>query len=105
MRYIRKTPNFKFLYLFIVLACILVLACNSPAAQAQGWTYEEVLSNSDEYGYVVRWTPNYEEEAVAFQLEVQTRSYVGFGLSKNGVMVGSDIVIGAFWLMDGPTSG
>jgi hypothetical protein len=38
---------------------------------------------------------------ITFELHVKTRGYVGFGISPNGKMYPSDVVIG--WVKDGVT--
>ena len=40
----------------------------------------------------------YDDNTITFELWVQTLGYVGFGLSPNGGMAGSDMVIG--WVQD-----
>ncbi|XP_023242134.1 DBH-like monooxygenase protein 2 homolog [Centruroides sculpturatus] len=47
--------------------------------------------------YEIWWSTD--EESITFQVEVATRGWVGFGISPNGGMEGSDVVIG--WINDG----
>lgn len=49
--------------------------------------------------YLLSWT--YNETHIVFEVRVQTKGYVGFGLSHNGRMYPSDVVIG--WVRDGRT--
>ena len=42
--------------------------------------------------YRLRW--RYDENTITFEAEVETKGYIGFGLSPNGAMALSDIVIG-----------
>ncbi|XP_036406018.1 DBH-like monooxygenase protein 1 homolog [Megalops cyprinoides] len=55
-----------------------------------GFRHSTIL---DAHGkYKLRWT--YDETTITFQTEVETNGYIGFGLSTNGAMALSDIVIG-----------
>ena len=45
------------------------------------------------------WTVDWDKETVSFAIEAATTGWVGFGFSSgNGMMVGSDVVIG--WVKD-----
>lgn len=44
--------------------------------------------------YQMEWRVDWTDKVVIFHLTVQTKGYIGFGLSKNGEMAGADIVIG-----------
>ena len=45
-------------------------------------------------GYKLHWNFDLEQETIAFAVNVSTTGWVGFGLSPNGQMPGSDVVIG-----------
>ena len=47
--------------------------------------------------YTVYWANN--ETHIAFDVHVQTKGYVAFGISTNGKMFPADVVIG--WVKDG----
>ena len=49
----------------------------------------ELLPNDD---YVIFW--NSDKEYITFEVHAKTTGWVGFGLSPNGGMAGSDMVIG-----------
>ena len=49
--------------------------------------------------YTLHWKFDLEAETIGFAVNVSTRGWVGFGLSPNGGMTGSDVVIG--WVKDG----
>ena len=56
---------------------------------------QEYVHNAelDEYGkYFLYWT--FDDDSVTFEVHAQTHGWVGFGMSPNGGMAGSDIVIG-----------
>jgi len=48
--------------------------------------------------YELYWSYDLEEETISVAVRVQTDGCVGFGLSPNGQMPGSDVVIG--WVDD-----
>ena len=48
----------------------------------------------DEGRYKLHWNFDLEQETIAFAVNVSTTGWVGFGLSPNGQMPGSDVVIG-----------
>ena len=49
--------------------------------------------------YTLYWNYNPTDSNLTFAVRVQTTGWVGFGISPNGGMVGSDVVIG--WVQDG----
>jgi len=44
--------------------------------------------------YDLYWNYNLTKQTISFAVRVQTTGWVGFGLSPNGQMPGSDVVIG-----------
>ena len=48
--------------------------------------------------YIMYWSFDSEMMTVSFAVRVQTTGWIGFGLSPNGQMPGSDVVIG--WVND-----
>ena len=53
----------------------------------------EILPDDE---YTVYW--RYDDSTITFEIHVQTLGYVGFGISKSGGMINSDIVTG--WIRD-----
>ena len=49
-------------------------------------------------GYTLHWNFDLEQQTIAFAVNVSTTGWVGFGLSPNGQMPQSDVVIG--WVDD-----
>lgn len=49
--------------------------------------------------YTLHWSFDVEQETISFAINVSTDGWVGFGLSPNGGMAHSDVVIG--WIKDG----
>jgi len=58
------------------------------------WTQEREQILDQNGHYFVHWSIDYENKLVRFNVTCLTTGYVGFGLSTNGGMTGSDIVIG-----------
>jgi len=81
-----------------MLAAFLALAVVSGAGAVpseEQWAHSAWLDDR----YLVRWTPGVED--ITFEVSVATLGYVGFGLSLDGHMQGSDVVIG--WVQHGRT--
>jgi len=73
---------------FIILNSVLFLLANE-------WRQTTL----DPHGkYNLFWNNNDINKTIIFIAEVQTRGWIGFGLSPNGGMKNSDIVIG--WVSD-----
>lgn len=56
------------------------------------WTHSITLDPLDKYH--LKWFSDDSKQQITFRIVVQTRGWVGFGLSTNGGMSGSDLVIG-----------
>ncbi|CAH1269899.1 MOXD1 [Branchiostoma lanceolatum] len=78
-----------------LLTCTLVFAIWARLGNADGFTHHEALDEAGKYNLF--W--KFDEEKIEFEAQVQTTGWVGLGLSPNGGMSGSDIVIG--WVKDG----
>ncbi|GCC25601.1 DBH-like monooxygenase protein 1 homolog isoform X1 [Chiloscyllium punctatum] len=73
----------------------LLVLKKSPASAAGTWRRETFSHHAvlDENGkYHLRW--KLENTVITFEVEVETRGYVGLGLSPTGSMAQSDMVIG-----------
>ncbi len=81
---------------YVVYAAVLVSASISTALGAHDLSNEYLFSNTlDGNGmYEVFWDFDLEAETISFAVKVKTTGWVGFGLSPNGQMPGSDVVIG-----------
>ena len=64
------------------------------------YTFSTVLHTSEQEGksYILHWDFDLKESTIRFAVNVSTTGWVGFGLSPNGQMPGSDVVIG--WVDD-----
>ena len=86
----------KSLLLFVVLTSFS--CCNSVDLAA--YPFSSVL-NADSIGtplYTLYWNFSTSEQTINFAVRVQTNGWVGFGISPNGGMINSDVVIG--WVND-----
>lgn len=71
----------------------------SLASLDEKYSFKSVLHNRNGNMYVLHWKFSVEEKTITFAVNVSTPGWVGFGLSPNGGMVDSDVVIG--WVKDG----
>ncbi|XP_019631108.1 PREDICTED: DBH-like monooxygenase protein 1 homolog [Branchiostoma belcheri] len=79
----------------VVSATTIIYGVNFVAAADDGFSHHESL---DEEGkFQLFW--KFDENKIEFEARVETTGWVGLGLSPNGGMPGSDIVIG--WVKDG----
>ena len=54
------------------------------------WFGEEWLDQN----YLLKWKNNEIEKIITFKVEVRTKGWVGFGLSRNGKTVNADMIFG-----------
>ena len=74
--------------------CIAVLCFVHIASGAHDFLQEYRFSAAlDGNNYMLHWTVDLQAEVINFALNVSTTGWVGFGLSPNGQMPGSDVVI------------
>ena len=83
----------------------LALVCNginrydgSTTALSGKYPFHVALSTDPTYQYDLYWKVDLEEEIIQFAVNVSTTGWIGFGLSPNGQMPGSDVLIG--WISD-----
>ena len=85
---------------FLLALFVVCLASGSFANLSSSYPFSAVLLNDASRGeYTLHWNFTREESIIYFAVNVSTRGWVGFGLSPNGGMVGSDVVIG--WVNGG----
>uniref|UniRef100_A0A673FQS4 DBH-like monooxygenase protein 1 homolog n=1 Tax=Sinocyclocheilus rhinocerous TaxID=307959 RepID=A0A673FQS4_9TELE len=63
---------------------------SSACSQGTRFVYSAALDADGRYN--IKW--GFDESTITFEVEVETRGYIGFGLSPTGAMSSSDIVIG-----------
>ena len=87
----------------VVLLFLLLAAAMQLAASAHNLEEEYRFSAVLDDGYRLHWNFDLEQQTVAFAINVSTTGWIGFGLSPNGQMPQSDVVIG--WVdNDGTTT-
>ena len=81
-----------------VLVCALSFACCAHDLSEE-YSFKTTLNTEEDGGlYELYWTFDNEAEIISFAVRVQTTGWVGFGISPNGQMPNSDVVIG--WVTD-----
>ena len=80
----------------------LLICCVGLAAavdlQAK-YSFSSVLLDQGGQYYALYWNFTRSTESIYFAVNVSTTGWVGFGLSPNGQMPGSDVVMG--WVSNG----
>ena len=78
----------------VVYVCLFGLAAGDHHL-ADSYRFRVTLNTEEDGGlYELYWSFDNEAETIAFAVRVQTTGWVGFGLSPNGQMPNSDVVIG-----------
>ena len=82
-----------------VITCVLALAtlsgvslCATDLELTQRYRFDKVLDQSGYYK--LYWSFSRRNETITFAVRVRTTGWVGFGLSPNGQMPNSDVIIG-----------
>ena len=74
--------------IFLLLLCTVCLGGHDLSEE---YRFSSLLDGDD---YVLHWNFNLQTERIEFAVNVSTQGWVGFGISPNGQMPGSDVVIG-----------
>ena len=77
----------------VLFAAVLQLASCAHNLEEE-YRFSVILDD----GYTLHWNFDLEQQTIAFAVNVSTTGWVGFGLSPNGQMPQSDVVIG--WVDD-----
>lgn len=82
----------------LVLTFLLTssLAVGARDDFSQDYPHRMVLSADP--SFVVHWKVDLERERIRFAVNASSRGWAGFGLSRTGQMIGSDVVIG--WMSE-----
>ena len=75
--------------LVLVLAAVVQLATCGHNLEEE-YSFSAILDD----GYTLHWNFDLEQQTITFAVNVSTTGWVGFGLSPNGQMPQSDVVIG-----------
>ena len=81
------------LVLLPAFAVVLLLSsrpCSSEHDLAAEYAFTATLHES----YELFWSYDLDAETISFAVRVRTEGWIGFGISPNGQMPGSDVVIG-----------
>ena len=83
--------------MLLLVITFLALTSNGIADLSSEYAHHAVLDPAELMK--LYWTVDWDKETVSFAVEAATTGWVGFGFSSgNGMMVGSDVVIG--WVKD-----
>ena len=79
-------PILLFISLFLLPSCLVT------ALHESDYDFHKTLDADGKYE--LYWSFDLEQENISFAVRVQTTGWIGFGLSPNGQMPNSDVVIG-----------
>ena len=83
--------------LSVFMVQLVITASSLQAVSApEGFTHSLEL---DPGVYTLYW--KFDDDSVTFEIHVESLGYVGFGISPNGGMTGSDVIIA--WVQDDQT--
>jgi hypothetical protein len=85
----------------MILTFVALFACVLPLTLADEFERSLALAPDNRYTLFWRTTGNTENDEIIFQIQAKTRGWVGAGLSPNGGMKGSDIVVAGVRDSDG----
>ena len=68
------------------------------------YTYSATLYDQGDDSYELYWSFDRDAETISFAVEVSTTGWVGFGLSPDGGMVNSDVVLAGLTTTEMPSS-
>ena len=80
----------KYFSIQLVLSLALVHCAVGVPDLKEQYRFSAELSPNYEF----HWSFNFQAGTIAFAVNVSTTGWVGFGLSPNGQMPGSDVIIG-----------
>ena len=85
--------------LAVLLLAGLVALAAAAHVDLQEYPFSLVLYDQNNQYYGLHWNFTRETQSIYFAVNVSTTGWVGFGLSPNGQMPASDVVIG--WVSGG----
>ena len=89
-----------FAIILFLSGSVIVLAAAAPV-NLQAYPFSFILYDQNNQYYGLHWNFTRETQSIYFAVNVSTTGWVGFGLSPNGQMPASDVVIG--WVNGGQT--
>ena len=85
----------------LLLISLTVGLARAVPVNLQEYPFSLVLYDQNNQYYGLHWNFTRETQSIHFAVNVSTTGWVGFGLSPNGQMPASDVVIG--WVNGGQT--
>ncbi|XP_026869883.1 DBH-like monooxygenase protein 1 homolog [Electrophorus electricus] len=82
----RNMSENKVLCAAVFLTSVVCAACS----RGSGFDHAATLDANGKY--TIKW--KFDETTITFEIEAETKGYIGFGISPNGAMASSDIMIG-----------
>ena len=76
----------------VAVLSLFTLTVSGTQDLSQEYRFSATLDSDGQYK--LHWNYNLSAQIISFAVRVQTTGWVGFGISPNGGMVGSDVVIG-----------
>lgn len=85
---------FNAIYMLMLFSSLIAASqAVTDAELTQKYRFSKVLDGSSN-NYKLYWSFNRQEETITFAVRVGTTGWIGFGLSPNGQMPNSDVVVG-----------
>jgi hypothetical protein len=88
-------------FVALLVCSALGLSAAAPVNLQAKYPFSSVLFDQQNQYYALYWNFTRSTESIYFAVNVSTTGWVGFGLSPNGQMPGSDVVMG--WVSNGRT--
>ncbi len=85
-----KMGNLNFLIVLVVVSCF----CATTAYIVDENPYRHWVTLDPQGKYRLEWLADWETKRVTFNVTVETKGWVGFGLARKGRMPGADLIIG-----------
>ena len=93
-----KELHAKMKYLILLFSALFSVGCCQTNLNAYPFSAVLKADGSGNPLYTLYWNFSSAEETITFAVNVSTNGWVGFGISPNGGMTNSDVVIG--WVND-----
>ena len=77
----------------LFVGSLIALAAGAPVNLQEKYPFSAVLLDDGEEYYELHWNFTRSTQSIYFAVNVSTTGWVGFGLSPDGQMTGSDVVI------------
>ena len=85
-----KSMALRWMLVSIPLLTLLAL-CDGTGDLSERYRFNAQLNGKD---YILYWNFDLQQDNISFAVRVRTTGWIGFGLSRDGLMPQSDVVIG-----------